>query len=312
MSFQPNNTKILYLTDSYAQQVAGIKISIFNEIKRRGYNITKANIHSAGKGKIDGKNLLVDLRREKYTHLWVAHTWVSYAGCTLADINKAKVKVLGFGFSDPYRWKDSKLNLYNHYATHSRILADKVKKKPILYLPNSCDLSFHKDLKLPKSTDVLFIGCGVHPQFKDKNYRIKLMKVIQRVFPNTKVFGRHWPGIKSNPPITGDKFLKEINKAKIGLDLEQLNSPLAHRNFEFPACGVPIITRKRYDVFDAFTDKQDVLLYDNIKDLVSTIKKLLANDKYYSEYKKRMYKSVIENHTIKNRMDKLLNWLDQL
>jgi len=309
MSFHAKNTKILYLTDSYARKVAGIKVSLFNEMQSRGFKIVEQNIHTAGTNRIDGRRLLRDLHKGNFTHLWVAHTWVEYVGCTLADINKLKVPVLGFGFSDPYDWNPSRLNQYNVYATHSRKLADKIKAKSTCYFTTCCDLSFHKDLKLPRTTDVLFIGCGLHPRFKNRKRRIPMMQAILKRFPNTKIFGKSWPGIATGKPIFGEKFLHEINSAKVGIDIEEGFSPLAHRNFEFPACGTPIITLRRPDVVRL---GGNFPMYAKLEDMVTWIGRMLDDNEYYQTCKQTMYNEVTKNHTIKNRVDGLLNWLDGL
>lgn len=306
MSFSPKNTKILYLTDSYARKVAGIKISLFNEMKSRGFDIVEQNIHTAGTNRIDGKKLLQDLSIGGYTHLWVAHTWVTYVGCSLSDINKKNVTVLGFGFSDPYEWDPKRLNQYNLYATHSRKLSDSIKDKPTVYFTTCCDRTFHKDLNLPRTIDIVFIGCGVHPRFKNKKQRITIMKKIIDRFPNTKIFGRSWPGVPSQGPIFGERFLEVINSSKLSIDIEEAFSPLAHRNFEFPACGTPIITRKRPDV-DRLHGPFPT--YADVNDLVVWLDKMLKDPQYYKKCRDRMYKEVTTKHTIKNRVDKLLTWL---
>jgi hypothetical protein len=315
MSFQPEKTKILYLKDSYAQSVAGVKISLLNEMRKRGYTLDPQDVHSAGPNKINGKKLLRDLKRGGYTHLWVAHTWVQYAGCTLADINKLGVKVLGFGFSDPYGWDKKRLSQYNYYATHSIKLSRIIKKIPTVQFTTSCDLSFHKDLNLSRTTDVLFIGSGVHPRFKNRNYRVEVIKQIRKRFPNTKVFGKNWPGVSSGLPISGNKFLEEINKAKVGIDIEEPDSPIAHRNFEFPACGTPIITRSRPETGLIFKNKI-MPVYRDLDGLISWIARMLfelnIKDGYYQKFKTGMYDYVRKNHTIKNRVDVLLNWLDRV
>lgn len=311
MTFSNKKVKILYLADSYASTVAGVKISLFKEMRRRGFSIDFDTVHSGGRNVIDGQKLLNKLKKGSYTDLWVAHTWVSYNGCSLADINKLGVKVLGFGFSDPYGWNNSRLNQYNFYATHSARLAKKIKTKPVTYFTTSCDLSFHKKVVVPKTTDVLFIGCGIHPQFKDKYYRLGMITKLRKIF-RVKICGKNWGKVGASLPVFGNKFLREIHKAKIGLDLQEQRAPLAHRLFEFPACGVPIITRNRYDVSSVFNVGKNMLVYNTVEDLIRTIRMLLTNTKRHAEYTNTSYMNSITNHTIKQRVSKLLSWLDKV
>lgn len=306
--------KILYLSDTYAQKVRGTKISIFKEMKKRGVKITFENIHSAGNNKIDGTRLLKTLQTGGYTHLWVSHTWSSYVGCTLAEINRIGVQVLGFGFSDPYGWKGSKLKMYNIYSTNHLETFNKLKNKfKVIYMPTACDVAFHTDLEIPRTTDILVYGCGIHPRFKPNTYRLSMMKALMRTFKGAtiKVFGRRWKNIKHKPPIMGKAFLNEINRAKVSIDLQQDWAPLAHRMFECMACGTPVLTRKRGEVRKLLPTDNEIMVYTDFKSLAAQVQMLLDDETRRNALRKSMYDNTRRHHNIDNRIDVLLNGMKQ-
>jgi hypothetical protein len=312
MSFTKDNVKILYLADDYAKDVAGVKISLYNELRKRGFSVDMGNVHSWAHNYIDGNKLLPQLKKSGYTHLFIAHTWAKLAHRKLEDINNLGVKVLGFGFSDPYGWDAKRLDQYNYYATHSWRLANETLSKPTLYFTTSCDLAFHKKLGTKKTTDILFIGCGSHPWFRNTDYRLEMVNQLRNDFAGITVHGNDWGKVPAGKPIHGHDFLTAINKAKIGIDLEEPHAPLAHRTFEFPACGVPIITRDRPDVRGILSPSENILVYNSYADLTALLRNLLADDVLRATWASKMYENTVMNHTIIQRVDHLLNWLDRL
>jgi hypothetical protein len=300
----------LYLSDQYAANVAGTKTSLFTEVKKRGFDIVWKDVHSAGVNRTNGKDLLNTLRTGKYTDLWISHTWTEFVGCDLDQINKLGVKVLGFGFSDPYEWDGNKLRQYNYYATnHLDTYVQLQKNLPVHYFPTACDTAFHKQLNLEKTTDILVFGQGEHPRFSPPAYRLTMLNGVVNTYKNVKVFGRKWGSIAHSNEISGDVFLTEINKAKISLDLQQLHAPLAHRMFECMACGTLVVTRDRPEVRRIFDIDTDVLYYTDLADLKSKIGRLLYDLSLRNSLAAVMYNKVRTQHSILNRVDRLLQFL---
>jgi len=303
--------KILYLSDQYAANVAGTKTSLFAEVKKRKFDIVWKNIHSAGINKTDGQDLLKTLRNGNYTDLWISHTWTEFIGCNLNQINKLGVKVLGFGFSDPYEWDGSKLSQYNYYATNHLDTYIRVQKQlPTHYFPTACNVAFHKQLNLEKTTDILVFGQGEHPRFSPPTYRLTMLNGITNTYKNVKVFGRSWGAVTHSPEISGDTFLIEINKAKISLDLQQPHAPLAHRMFECMACGTLVITRDRPEVRRIFGIDTDVLYYTDLADLKIKIERLFCDVPLRDRLATVMYNKIREQHNISNRVDSLLQFYE--
>lgn len=298
--------KILYLTDSYGNKVNGIKLSLFNELRNSGINITKRTIHSYANNIICGKSLIQLIKKEKYTHVFVAHTWASFYGCTLRDLNAMGVVMVGFGFSDPYDWNPQKLTQYNVYVTNSSFIYQKFSNNnTLVYFPNCCDLNFHKIIKKEKTTDILIIGRGKHQRLSNENYRIEMVRSLLKANLSIKIFGNNWGDIPVNSSIIGEQFIIEINNAKVGIDLQETNSPIARRSFEFPACGTPIITRARDEVAYLFgTD--GMLTYKNKYELIKLTNRLLYDKVFYDHWKKKLVAHITNNHSIVNRVSNLL------
>lgn len=306
--------KILYLSDAYAKDVMGTKISIFTELKARGVDITFGNVHSGGNDQIDGPALLRQLKDGSYTDLWIAHTWVAYKGCTLKDINNLGVRVIGFGFSDPYVWREAKLNNYNMYVTNHLETKLRIDKKiPAMYFPTACDLRFHQRLDLPKDIDILVFGQGIHERMKPTNYRLLIMQQVIKAFPkcNVAIYGKKWGRLPCAGFITGDTFKQVINRSKIALDIQQDHCPLAHRMFECMACGTPVITKDRPEIHALLHNGTDILTYNTGKDIVRLLRVYLSDGLKRTHISKLMLKNTTEKHSIINRIDSLLNWLKE-
>lgn len=304
--------KILYLSDNYAANVSGTKISLFREMQRRNFDIVWKDVHSAGSNKTDGKNLLSTLQAGKFTDLWISHTWTEFVGCTRSDINKLGVKVLGFGFSDPYEWNGDKLQQYDLYATnHLDTFFQLQKRIPVHYFATACNVDFHKRLGTDRTTDILVFGQGEHPRFSPPKYRIAMLQGLMSVYKDKslKVFGSNWHAIPHAPAIEGNVFLTEINKAKLSLDLQQPHAPLAHRMFECMACGTLTITRDRPEARKIFGLDTDLLFYTDLDDLKKKITFLLSDGEVREKLANVMYNKVRTNHSITNRVDSLLQFL---
>ena len=308
--------KILYLTDQYGAHNRGTKPSIFLEMKRRGFDIVKAPVHSAGTNKINGPALLAKIRAEGFTWVWIAHSWSQFHGCTLEDIHDAGAKVLGFGFSDPYAWIPTKLNQYdayatNHYGTYNTLKNGSI---PVTTIITAGDSSYHQDLGLDRDIDILVFGLGSHLRFTPRNYRISLMTGILERFPdlNIQIYGQKWGDIPVKGYVKGDQFRTIINRSRLALDLQQPHAPLAHRMFECMMCGTPVITRERPEIECLFGDWPLLGQYVGIslEDAVTSILDLppdswcaLSND--IKEY-------TLAQHDIGNRVDSLIEWFREL
>lgn len=309
--------KILYLSDHYAKNVQGTKVSIFGEVEKRGFDIEFQDIHSKERNVIDGELLKRQVKEKGYTDIWIAHTWVNYSGCSLAELNDLGATVLGFGFSDPNNFDSGKLDNYNSYATNHYYTYTRLRDEgyPSFYFPTACDSLYHRDLGLEREYDVTVYGAGMHPFHEPKNYRSMILRKLMQDLPQYRfhLFGSGWDeDLDCAPPLGGEDFLRALNTGKLGLDLQQEPSPLAHRMFEFTACGTPAITFDRPEIRMMFDVGVNILTYSDYDNLKAKIVALLSDEEYRSRLKSQMYRFAHGHHNISNRVDGLIPWLQSL
>jgi len=291
--------KIVYFSDNYTWGVMGTKRSIFEEMKRRGHDILWYD-----KKKIT--NILKIEQQHKPEQIWLAHSGLQLPSSVKKQI---KATVVGFGFSDPYYFKPTRLNSYDMYVTNNWKIQQQYKNFGfIFYNPTACDVAFHKNLHLPKNTDMSLIGCGRHPRFPNKNERIDIISKLRIIFKTKtiKVYGRRWNTHSNNfSHIQGLEFLNVIGSSIIGLDIQAVHSPLAHRMFEYLACGTPIITRSRDEVFLHLENGKEVITYETKYDLISKLKYYMNHLDELADIAKAGYIRTRKEHDIKNRINHL-------
>ena len=303
--------KILYVSDHTRDDVCGSNISIYKELKRRGIDV-EFYLQDGGPRNhyVRGPRLLKKLKSGNFTDMWLANSWATYRGCTLSDINALGVFVVDFGFADPvsfFRYKGTRGNLL---ASNSLKVVRHVTKnyKKAVFFPASCDLTFHKNLEIDRTTDILIYGCGKHPNLIPREYRIHVVKRILQKFPTKiiKIFGIRWHDVPCLGNLSGDTFIEELNKSKISLDITQAGGQFAHRLFECGACGTPVIARDNEEVTHFFTDSKNILLYTSTNVLMEKIDLALRNPVMLSGIASKFHAICTKNHTIRNRLDMLL------
>jgi len=251
--------KILYFTDGYAEKVMGTKISIATELKK----YCEVVILQCGQ-----ITQILNLIEEYAPDMvWLVHT-----GLKLSKQVKDKIKipVVGVGMSDPYMQEKVSLESYDVYITnHDKTFGHLKDRIFTIYNQTACDFLFHKDLELEKTIDVSIIGLGTHIQWGTENsVRIDYATKLRGVGVDVKAYGQRWNAHPNNfQHIEGSAFLDVINKTKLGLDIQADFAPLAHRMFEYSACGTPVLTRRRSEVYRVFKEDEEILMYDNYSEL---------------------------------------------
>lgn len=295
--------KILYLTDNYTYSNYGIKRSLFEAIQDIGWEIIWIDIKHLN-------NLLSLIEEHNPQQVWCAHSNLRLKPEIKAQI---KIPIIGFGFSDPYYFSQDRFNSYTAYVTNHYETYQKFQKKIIMhYMPTSCDLKFHKKLDIEKDLGITFIGLANHPRFKKSNERIELVNEIRDQGIKISTFGHGWPKHKdSYDYITGEEFRQVINRSILGLDLQETFSPLSHRMFEYPACGVPVITRERPELFKHFEKDDEIFTYVDNKDLVFKLKVLTSDIEKIYEVGENAYQKCRSDHTIHKRIIPLLQFIKE-
>jgi len=294
--------KILYFTDKYTFNTYGTKRSIYEEVKNKGYDIIWVD-----KSKIISVLNLID-------RLNPDQIWLSHSGLVLPYGIKKQIKIpiIGFGFSDPYYFSSERFKSYDVYVTNHYETFEKYKTViPVHYNQTACDFKYHKNLYLKKDIDVSLIGCGLHPRFKNKKERLEIVKDINNtVSCNLQVYGSGWFSASyTHKAITGSEFLNVINRSKIGLDIQDFFSPLAHRMFEYSACATPVITRERDEVFKVFEKDKEILTYKNKKDLKEKLNYYLKNADLLTEIGVNAANRCKKEHDVSFRVAGILDFL---
>ena len=157
------------------------------------------------------------------------------------------------------------------------------KIKNSYFIPNPADKSFeilNNSKKNPKNDVFFAMSHGVHRgNLKSGKYddREKILKKLLRV----KDIKFDFYGINNVQPVWGDKFLKKISLSKIGLNLSR-GKPLKYyssdRITQYMANGLMTLIHEDTKYSDFF-NKNEIVTYKNLKDLINKIKYYVKNDK---------------------------------
>ena len=157
------------------------------------------------------------------------------------------------------------------------------KIKNSYFIPNPADKSFEildNSKKIPKNDLFFAMSHGVHRgNLKPGKYddREKILKKLLTV-KNIKF---DFYGINNIQPIWGDEFLKKISLSKIGLNLSR-GKPVKYyssdRIAQYMANGLMTIIHEDAKYLDFF-NKNEIVTYKNLKDLINKIKYYVKNDK---------------------------------
>lgn len=310
---------ILYFSDNYALNVAGTKISIFNEMKKRGHNLLWVDKNFFIKNQRD-LNILIDefnklINKNKTNQVWLAHSNLVIPIELKKYLNSKDITVIGFGMSDPYYFDPKKrLPFYNIYITNSYLVSGKYRNViPTIYNPTACDLSFHKKLEINKKYPTSIIGRGLHPRFTEEDMRHKDIRFLLKNNIKSHTFGSDWFNHKYNhKPVIGNEFLRVINQTYLGLDLQDTFSPLAHRMMEYSACGTPIITRKRDEVLLHFNENKEIIFYDSRDELLDKINYYLRRSNLLECIGTKAKLRCEKDHNISNRVNNIFKRLNKI
>ena len=157
------------------------------------------------------------------------------------------------------------------------------KIKNSYFIPNPADKSFeilNNSKKNPKNDVFFAMSHGVHRgNLKSGKYddREKILKKLLRV----KDIKFDFYGINDVQPVWGDDFLKKVSLSKIGLNLSR-GKPLKYyssdRITQYMANGLMTLIHEDTKYLDFF-NKNEIVTYKNLKDLINKIKYYVKNDK---------------------------------
>jgi glycosyltransferase involved in cell wall biosynthesis len=239
--------------------------------------------------------------------------WLVGAGTKLTEEEFVNVKppVIAFGLSDPNLYSEEHMRNCDLYCTNDfRVYEELENTKLTFFNPTSCDKRYHRNLALPKITDILVFGVGKHKFIPNRNETVN--KLRSKRFKIT-VFGRNWDIHKDTYGfIEGEKLIEEINKAKVLLDLTNEETAVSHRLFEGAGCATPVITLFRKDVAKLFIPKKEIIMYKDFKELIKFLNYFLKNLNAAKQVGKNAQRRAYQSHDISIRIKRLLKFIKEV
>ena len=120
----------------------------------------------------------------------------------------------------------------------------------------------------------------------------------------------HYKGIADH----GEELTKIYNASRINLDMPRIyqRDIITMRVFDIMASGSVILTEKSTDLCTIFKEDVQLVCYENTADMVSKIKKLLANENLRKDIAANGYEEVIKHHKISQRVTAMLEQLNKI
>lgn len=305
---------ILYYADDYTWNNMGTKRSIYEELKVQGHKVNWIN-------RKEIKHAREHINKFNPDQIWLVHTNLKLRSEVREYARVKKIPIIGISMSDPYPiWKrrdiyygfqnfDPKaisLNFDIYVTNYYELFYAYRNKLPIIYNRTACDFRYHKDLNIEKTIQMSLLGTATHSRFTDKNARPRIIKKLREKY-EVRAYGLGWPKGEFNfSSISGEAFLRVINRSHLGLDLQDYVSPLAHRMFEYGGCGVPVITARRPEVLDCFKDGEEIITYIYEAELYDKIDYYMKNLNELRKIGLRALERCKKEHNINHRVKILL------
>lgn len=302
--------KIIYMSDGYTYNNYGTKRSIFLEMQER------KDFEMIWISRTQILNIVKIVKEHKPDQLWLAHSGLIIPDFDIRDeLKKMKVVVVGWGMSDPNYFNIGRVSMYDAYITNSICTYyECMSKLPCFYHKTACDFKFHNfDKSISKDIHMTMIGLARHPYFPNKDERKDVVNELRERGYKVEAYGKGWPEHPNNHGhIEGEKFRELLQRSKLGLDIQNLNAPLAHRMFEYSGCGIPVITRRRQEVLDCFKDGLEIITYDALDELYSKVGYYKMRPAQLATIGEKAYERCTKEHNISHRIDKLIPFVKSL
>ena len=104
----------------------------------------------------------------------------------------------------------------------------------------------------------------------------------------------------------GDDMVKSINGYKIHFN-QTLSNDINYRVFETMGCNTLMLTNNTENINTFFSDMENIVIYNNENELFEKLEFLSSNNDLITKISDSGYKLVKDKHTYDNRVDVLLN-----
>ena len=185
---------------------------------------------------------------------------------------------------------------------------------PCFYHRTACDFNFHDlDRTITKDIQATMIGLAHHPFFPNKGERKEVVDILRENGVTVHAYGNGWPSHKLNfSHVEGLEFKKLLQRSHLGLDIQNSTAPLAHRMFEYAACGTPVITRRREEVLHCFEEDKEIILYDDRDELIRKVRHYTKHTDTLKNIGYNAFKRCRKEHDIRHRVALLMPFVDEL
>ena len=216
------------------------------------------------------------------------------------------------------RFKDKINYLDSSFCTTDPAELDIKNVSKVKFMPNPVDPSldrFDNSTKNNLSHDIFFaMSHGVHRGVLKKGKIDKREIVIKKLLKKLPKIKFDIYGMNGIEPIWSDEYLEALSKCKIGLNLSQGSAGKYYSSDRFSQLignGLLVIVDKKTKIGNFF-NKNEIVLYENIKDLVRKIlfyskndklrKKIAKNgrEKYFKYFNSKIIAEFIINKTFNN------------
>lgn len=195
----------------------------------------------------------------------------------------------------------------------------------VYYVPTACDPVVHHPLQEPLTaeekarwgSDVSFLGAGYHN-------RQQLFAYLAGY--DFKIWGTEWPDCRpfdklvqeEGRRIAPEEYIKIFNSSKINLNLHSSTERdgvdpsgdfINPRTFELASSGNFQLTDPRAYLNDVFTPGEDIVTFENIRELKEKIDYYLAHDEERKIIATKARKIVLEKHTYQHRLQDMLSFI---
>lgn len=207
-------------------------------------------------------------------------------------------------------------------GTEAYEILKKYNIKNLHWLPFACDSDFHKPIELTPeelkrySTEVCFVGSW-NPLY------VKRRAVLEGLTDfKIGIWGPGWDKLPAESPLRRfirglhtkpEDWTKIYSASKIVLCIHDHDTEgkiliyqASPRVYEVLACGAFLVTDRQKDILTLFNPGEDLVIFNNIKELREIITYYLRHPDEARSIAERGRMKVLENHTYRHRIKEIL------
>ncbi|MEM3373806.1 MAG: glycosyltransferase [Candidatus Woesearchaeota archaeon] len=243
---------------------------------------------------------------------------------TIEKIKKIDCKAVSWNPDEPFGYLDSfnrieNVSEYDAYFTYDKQYLNPLKKlnKNVFHLPPGADpFEVHKEvMELEKrkfSADLCLVGTAYKNRIellsKFSNYKLKLA-------------GPKWDKAPKKlaeqalPRVSIREMVSMFNESKIVLNHYGESKYFIvpnPRTFEIPASRSFQLTNMSREVEDYFKPNKEIVVYKDEQEFKELVDYYLDDDQERNEIAQKGYERVLKEHTMENRIKKMLDVLDKI